>query len=645
MLSRPIAGGASCRRGTQNQVDTVSQLHSSFVSGVPAPKIEGKFGDLVRRINHIQRAPRVTRDEILGVAQEFSNLQRPVNAAVVLALYLRDGSAAASAPELRVPVDRMANTQAVVAKALERNGQALKAGIVDGDTDIASVSPSAVGSPEKHASQAFTPTRAYRSVDKADVPSPDSHERFQSRMEIFDRGLEKAKRDSAQDCTTRIECFEARVKVAYNTLGVGFNALGVSFTGKEGGTELGKFAACNTPPISVGCAAKDFYASPTLLAGVMVPLSAIPGVRAVKDILKVATVGKVAKAANAQGLLRAAEDERKIAEFASSRGVSASQVAESKQLADIIRTHFPDSNMFKNRYMTAYSESPGIADQGIKLHIGDPGYGARKELLQKIIESTRKPELAGRVNFKIDVMSETLEGSQQGKFITVYTRDPKSAKEIATALDQSLADIKLSGTATNPPDNLPFGTSGLISWRYGPSGSMKLRGKDPRNGETIDGYDDHVDPRANVKWASEHSPEEGLDFWKREAGLVKRIELKANSQTVPYAQSGPIEVDLAGRKPLQIISYKDLPPEAASLGLNKNVGYFILDPANLGKAGGYKGLRDGEIVALGRDSPLRFDGLTDKFISRQHLTISRRGDDILIEDHSTHGTLVEFQAP
>ena len=179
---------------------------------------------------------------------------------------------------------------------------------------------------------------------------------------------------------------------------------------------------------------------------------------------------------------------------------------------------------------------------------------------------------------------------------------------------------------------------------------MELTGKDSRTGQTIERYDDRADPRSNLQWASEHAHEDGLDFWRREAGLASRaptrIELKANSQTVQYAQSGPIEVDLAGRKSLRIMSYKDLPPEAASLGINKDVGYFIIDPSRLGKGAGYKGLRDGEVVALGRDSPQRFEGLSDdKFISRQHLTIRRSGDDILIEDHSTHGTSVGFQAP
>jgi hypothetical protein len=618
----------------------VSQLHQSFVSGTPAPNVEGKYRALADRIKSIQRGG-ADRERILGVAQEFSSLQRPVDASAVLTLYLRE-KRPTSMPQPTVPLDRMAQTQTAVTNALGKNAQALKAGIVD-----AEAGPAAVAAAGKQPTQGVTvaPTRAYRSVDRVDIPSP--HDRFKVRMETFDRQLEKAKKDSASDCETAVACFDARMKVAYNTLGTVFNGLGASFTGEGGGKELGKFAACNAPLISVGCAVSDFYDSPTVFAGAMISLSAIPGVRAAKKLIDAAIFDKVAAAAaKAERLSKIAPGEQRISVLAPAYGLSAAEVEEAVRLERMMRARFPESTLTGQRYLAG--DRVSIADQGIKLRIDDPGYGAREEILWRFMELTRMPELAGRYRFKVDLINEATEGTQRGKFITIWTQDPRSAREIAATLDSALDNVKISGKVELPPEDFLYGKSGLISWRYGSNYESKLAGKDSRTGNAIETYDDRANPRGNLLWAYDHAWEDGLEFWIRQAGLaspmVTRIKLMANSKTFRYAR--PIDITLAGRKVLQIVSTKDLPSEAAALGRNEGVGYFILDPSRLAKEVGYKGLRDGETVQLGRANPQRFEGLSDgQRISRNHLTIRRSGDDILIEDHSTNGTVVSYQAP
>lgn len=114
----------------------------------------------------------------------------------------------------------------------------------------------------------------------------------------------------------------------------------------------------------------------------------------------------------------------------------------------------------------------------------------------------------------------------------------------------------------------------------------------------------------------------------------KAIELKPGKSTdINYPESGPVCIRLApeteGELKLGVYRYEDLPAKAIEL-VNIDVGYFIIDEEidRLGSYSGYKGLRDGEIVEIGRGIPGRFE-LT-KYISRKHVSIKREGDVITI---------------
>jgi hypothetical protein len=86
---------------------------------------------------------------------------------------------------------------------------------------------------------------------------------------------------------------------------------------------------------------------------------------------------------------------------------------------------------------------------------------------------------------------------------------------------------------------------------------------------------------------------------------------------------------------LQVVAYQDLPETLK--GLNPEVRYFIIDDN-----GGFKGLRDGEDVFIGRDNPGRF--ALNSYVSGRHLKISRKDDTIIIVDlGSTNKTSVALE--
>lgn len=112
-------------------------------------------------------------------------------------------------------------------------------------------------------------------------------------------------------------------------------------------------------------------------------------------------------------------------------------------------------------------------------------------------------------------------------------------------------------------------------------------------------------------------------------------------EALNYRQTGPLQVDLGG-KVLEVRSVQDIPPGLMKqLGLSPEVGYFILDPSS---PRGFKGLRDGEMVQIGRNSSHRFE--LGPNVSRTHVRIARKGDQITVEDlGSRYGTEVRPAEP
>lgn len=112
---------------------------------------------------------------------------------------------------------------------------------------------------------------------------------------------------------------------------------------------------------------------------------------------------------------------------------------------------------------------------------------------------------------------------------------------------------------------------------------------------------------------------------------------------------GPVDVRV-GDTLLQVLNpVRDLSAEELESwrGINLSIGYFVTDPATFDTRNdkGYKALRDGESIVLGRDNDHngRFD--FDDTISRSHVRITREGDTAYIEDlNSTNGTRVGYTA-
>lgn len=120
-------------------------------------------------------------------------------------------------------------------------------------------------------------------------------------------------------------------------------------------------------------------------------------------------------------------------------------------------------------------------------------------------------------------------------------------------------------------------------------------------------------------------------------------DTEEDTEEIAYVK--PIKLTLSpnmeGSLTLWIYKFEDIPDTwPVKYRINRNVGYFIVKEN--GPADEYKGLRDGEEVILGRYNPGRFEGFGSGFISRSHVKISRKKDTIVIEDTSTHGTLLEW---
>ncbi|MFA5345415.1 MAG: metallophosphoesterase [Candidatus Omnitrophota bacterium] len=121
--------------------------------------------------------------------------------------------------------------------------------------------------------------------------------------------------------------------------------------------------------------------------------------------------------------------------------------------------------------------------------------------------------------------------------------------------------------------------------------------------------------------------------------LTKYLEIN-------YSESGPIHIILApntgAEVKLAVFRYKDLPARFKEMGLNPDIEYFIVDegPGKL-SGGGFKEIRDGETVGIGRYNPGRF--MLNPLISRDHISIKRMGDTFIVEDlNSKNGTEIRY---
>jgi len=111
---------------------------------------------------------------------------------------------------------------------------------------------------------------------------------------------------------------------------------------------------------------------------------------------------------------------------------------------------------------------------------------------------------------------------------------------------------------------------------------------------------------------------------------------------------GPINI-LVGDTSLRIVDpSRDLAQEdisgvrhnGKSYILNSVIGAFIISEGfDMHQGKGFKGLREGERVLIGRNKPGRFE--LDSSVSRNHLAVERQGDFVYLQDMgSTNGTLV-----
>ena len=127
--------------------------------------------------------------------------------------------------------------------------------------------------------------------------------------------------------------------------------------------------------------------------------------------------------------------------------------------------------------------------------------------------------------------------------------------------------------------------------------------------------------------AEGNSPEQS-EGWAQLQGVSARISVEGL----------PADVRLAD-KHLQIIDVRSDP--------RWNTDYLLIDPsvfdAHDRSPVGYKGIREGDELIIGRDNPYRFT-LTDR-VSREHVSIHLHGNGILIKDlDSTNGTAVHAKA-
>ncbi len=349
-------------------------------------------------------------------------------------------------------------------------------------------------------------------------------------------------------------------------------------------------------------------------------------------------------------------------------GLDEQNISRALELAAESRRHLPDAIFFSDRNFYDRIVT-NMQDQGLKLRVSDyrPRAGdgpqeilaGRKAILEAFLTEVKKLEATGKtIDFKVCLFLKEMTGTQAGKFITIYPSDPAAAVALAARLDAALGARGIMHGRI-PPEDLAFGTSGMVSWRYGGFTKESLKLVDAA-GRSFDIPDNRSDPMAVLN-AARHMP--GMDYWLGQAERVRPGSVAHTPKPPPtpgqpapvrpavsvrsyalkplqpeafsYSDMGPIRLDLGGKK-LEIRAYKDI-ANAAGLGLNPNVGYFVVDPA---APSVFKGLRDKEMLQLGNTSDSRFQ--MPETVSVSHVRVRRQGDQIIIEDMaSTNGTRIE----
>lgn len=139
-----------------------------------------------------------------------------------------------------------------------------------------------------------------------------------------------------------------------------------------------------------------------------------------------------------------------------------------------------------------------IPDQGIKLHLGDPGTPhGRQALLKRLTEAIqRDPSMAKDINFKITLFPEAVKGTTtEGKFVTFYTENPQATRNLAAWLGGTFAGKGHNVRA--PSGDLPYGDSGVVFWRPGLNRGRMIKVPDGKGG-LKEIPDSRSDPMANL---------------------------------------------------------------------------------------------------------------------------------------------------
>lgn len=235
--------------------------------------------------------------------------------------------------------------------------------------------------------------------------------------------------------------------------------------------------------------------------------------------------------------IRAFNDERRIEsnyrQLRAKYGLKEADLAEMKDLARMMReADLPKTLEVQDLFYLHMDKN--LPEQGIKLRVGDPGTPAgRKAILAELIGIFKEDPALADQQFKVSLTMKGMTGSQTGKFVTIDTPDPVKARELALQLD---ARLKGKGFKVGlPPNEVPFGESGVISWRYGRFTGGFIEAPDGKGGLKEMEDVGREDPVSVLKFVKDLP---GMDFWLKEA-----------RKSPLWTESGPKEPVRKGRGP------------------------------------------------------------------------------------------------
>ncbi len=231
--------------------------------------------------------------------------------------------------------------------------------------------------------------------------------------------------------------------------------------------------------------------------------------------------------------------------------------------------------------------------------------------------------------------------------ICIYTNSVEDMVKVVKALNSSFkgkayeygAESNLDAYDMLHGAKYTYGVSPLIHVRRGGAGNhvdinneRRSRGEDVSKPPSdwsiakpvIEDLRENALSSANMKgYAQEEAPVSVRE--------KNRVEYLHNSKVNIPATSTPIDLYLAD-KHLQIVKAEGW-----------NVSYLLVDPEalNADARRGFKGIREGEVVEVGREVPIIAQRFTlPDTVSRRHLKISLDKGVFAIEDFSTNGTTV-----